>query len=473
MSVTTRLMAALGIDTSQYDRGLDGAKVKATEFERSFGKIGASIGGALTAGISAGAVIGFGKRAMETAVQIEHLSKTSGLTAEQVQTLSDAIEEAGGNAEALGPATTKIRDAQGQVIAGNKGVIESLQRAGIAASAFAGASMSDALLMIAKAGERASWQGEAFSAVADLLGTKAIPQLQLALSKLATDGWGRMTEEMRQSGEMMSNQLVKDLADSQREIQHWCDVTTTIIGTALAGWRREFSGQGKGIITSGIRSMFGLDNVQDVVELTKQDTDRMARAAKRDSDRAAAQAAPRDKIDVEAMRKEREAIDAEREKRADMLRTDEERLAKLRERRASLTNALDIEKAITEETKLQQRIADQQADERERRAKERIAEEDRAAKAEEQQLERLRQGVLDLQEARERKALNDLESRRGIWERVGDFNRDRMPESERLGGTIGRNRQFGVAGIASQELNKIKDAIDTSNRLLETIAGER
>jgi hypothetical protein len=463
MSATARLMAALGLDTSQFTRGLDGAKTQAGSFEKSFISMGKSVAGAFGIGAGIAGMVSLGKRAVEAATEIDRGAKVTRLSAEQFQTFGDAIEESGGKAEGLIAVMTKIKDAQGQVDSGNKTVAKSLESAGISAEAFASAGADKALLMLAQAGERASWTGKEFSAVADIIGVKQLPELQEALSSLATNGWDKLTAAMRASGEMMDSATVKSLVESRQEIQHVNDSVTALSGKVLALTRH--------LLALPSRLAFGLSEGEGPEEITMQDARRMARNAKDLYDRKQAakeQARAEAEAAAEAAAVEKRApllqkIMDEQERREDLTASTDEKIERSRNKQIILEGAailqqanaeahlaaiLDLERERTNEATLRKQKQQEETRELEKQAK---LEQDRARAVVDQRKDRFERGA-------------------SILERIGAFA-TREPELAARGGQIGADRGAGLRPMFEGALRDIRQQIDEMNRSLNPIAG--
>jgi hypothetical protein len=180
MSATARIMAALGIDTTQFQRGLDGARTKTTSFEQSLKSVSA-----LAKVAFAGEMI---KRLAQTTKEIEQFQKETGRQLVNPQALEQL--KAGG-AEITGvwlQAKAAVVGFVGNIALGTKAV-----------AAFAGA-------MAGGSSWAESWRaaGKAVNDATDAMLEAAAREQQSRLRSAAE------TKRMER--------LTKDIADSQRTL---------------------------------------------------------------------------------------------------------------------------------------------------------------------------------------------------------------------------------------------------------------
>lgn len=332
MGAIAELKAVLGLDTTPFKRGMDGAKSQAKGFASDFKSTMSTIGGALGVGVGVGTFVALGKQAIEAGFQIERMAKLTGLASDQYQALADAVEDSGGDASALGQAFLRIRDAQGQVVNGNKAVIESLRRAGIEASVFSRAGAAQAFEMIARAGRNAGWEGEAFTGIADVLSIRSLPQLRAALDEVADKGLGGLTDAFRKSGEYIP---AKQLAEARLELKRLEDQSVAFAGKFVAAMRNGLEWWTsprtwkplEEQLADGMNPVEAITDPKERARLRqKMEDDAKAERQKQEATDRANEQATADK-DLAAADRE---LDAAREKQittAEKLRLSEERLA--------------------------------------------------------------------------------------------------------------------------------------------------
>ena len=431
-TVVAQLKAILGLDTGPYSKGMKQAVSQAQSFRSAFSGVMSGLG----AGFSVGAIVSLGKEAVNVGFQIEKMSKQFRVGSMEYQALADAIEDSGGDSDQLVQAFTKIIDAQGQVAGGNEKISKTLAQAGIDAQAFASAGTADALEMIANAGAAASWKGEEFSAIIDILGMRNVPQLQLALQELASKGLKNLTDEFASSAEAISSQASKTGENLKLFYKNVWD-------SIVAG-----ASETMNVIAELGRAPARGFGVGDVEELSPADATRIVKATKAKKDAADAEKArkksmiaqPETTGELSKARTAEDQLDeqlrAERQKRL----TDEEQLTAATQERLRLEQLaadstmdaigtkkmeLEIAKAITAEMALRQRL------------------DDKAARA--------KQEETDL---RERLAGALRGERRSAFNSFGDLG----DEASRLGGMIGPSRAEGLraASTASTDVQILR-----------------
>jgi len=114
------------------------------------------------------------------------MAAQTGVAVESFQRLQRAVRDAGGQDQHLVNALTRIKDAQGEVITGDKIMLEALERLNISAEAFVASDVDGATLLLAQALTKSGNAANEFSAVADIIGQRNAPKLIEAFNAMAT-----------------------------------------------------------------------------------------------------------------------------------------------------------------------------------------------------------------------------------------------------------------------------------------------
>lgn len=186
------------IDTRNYERGVDRMRKKNKRFGGGLDKTKSKISsafkitaivafvGALARGISK--LVSFGS-------ELNDLSQSIDVNIENMQAWTKAIEDGGGKQQDLVNAMNRVRDAQGRVADGDETMIDAVKRLGISTSEFISLNTEDAMMKIAKSLTASGNEANRMNAVADMMGTRALPRIINGLN-MAAGGLDKFKEKI-------------------------------------------------------------------------------------------------------------------------------------------------------------------------------------------------------------------------------------------------------------------------------------
>lgn len=241
----------LGLDSSEFNKGLAEAERKTKSFSHRLGSfVGApfaSIGGKLTALVSAGALAKLTKDAVQFASSLVDGAEAARVSVESYQALSFAAREAGVDQDKMAAALAKLSNNAQAALDGNEGLQKALARLGLEYKTFAALAPDKQLETLGRAYVASGADAKAFAAVSDLLGEKAGPRLVQVIKRLADDGLSGVAKAAEDAGQMLSALDAVKLDALGDSIDRWKTRALVAIGEVVTGlgdlWKR-ITGQG-------------------------------------------------------------------------------------------------------------------------------------------------------------------------------------------------------------------------------------
>ena len=220
------LVAQLGLDATGFQLGLKKSEGSVKAFSKS---VNSEIKGGLAAAFGAAAIGAASKSVIDYAGQVNDLASRLGVSAEMAQALSYAIKQSGGSMEDLEKAFIRIAVNQQAALGGNPELIEAFQRLGVSADDLRNKRFDQIFLGMAKAQESAAETGQQLADVLQVLGktgVKLLPAMK--------EGLAGATEEAKNLGVVMSNEVIKSLDDMGDRIELVKGQLVGSLGPALA-----------------------------------------------------------------------------------------------------------------------------------------------------------------------------------------------------------------------------------------------
>ena len=230
-------MTKLGLDTTQFQRGMAGSM----KLLKSFARAGAVlVVGAI--GLMTRAAINLGSRISDMSIQLN-----IGTTA--LQSLQFSAIKAGVEVGILERALRNVQTRTSEAINGNKRYAEAFDRLGINIKAFAELSIEKRLEAIAIAQSNATDKASAYNDIAIILGERAGPKMQEILKELAgPGGYQGLEEAAKDAGQVMTTDTIERMdkvSDRIKLTKNWWTVLTSHILSVvvpafgvLGGWVR-------------------------------------------------------------------------------------------------------------------------------------------------------------------------------------------------------------------------------------------
>lgn len=267
-SVIGALRVTLGLDSAAFDKGAEKTsrnfgrlKKDADGLSSGFGEVGVSLGklsgvlAGLIGGLSLGALAAAGKQALDFADDLATAADQTGIGVERFQTLKQTFRALEISGETFDKSMRSLLATLGDVQNGvDSGATKALDRMGITSRILNGEiDTTDKLLdAIADSAKGFGTQAEFASAVTDIFGKKAGPQLAAALRN-GSEALKNMEADLRSAGTVLTEEQINKLADANEVIDRWqenasyrmaifaADAITAFekAGAAFDEWRRK------------------------------------------------------------------------------------------------------------------------------------------------------------------------------------------------------------------------------------------
>jgi hypothetical protein len=198
--------------------------------------------------------------AFDMAAQIKEQSANLSLSAESYQVLSNVITDAGGDVTQLSTALTTYQQQLNQARNGTGQASVEFRRLGLDVDQLSRMPLQLQLEEVARAMFSAGNETRAFDSGVQLLGARNAPRLMGALKELATEGYGKLADEMRDAGRVMTDDTVQRLAAAQQQIKKFHQEMAISIGEQIGATMEENPDAVKTVV----------DGAADIVKYTGQ-----------------------------------------------------------------------------------------------------------------------------------------------------------------------------------------------------------
>jgi len=287
------------LDSRNYERNVDKMRQKNSKFNGGLGKVKGMMKKAFAVAAIIAVVRAIARATMALVnfgSELSDMAAQTGISVESFQKLQRAVRDAGGESQHLVNALTRVKDAQGEVVSGDKMMIEAFDRLGISIGDVASMNTEELFLEISKSLTASGNSADRFSAVADVIGQRNVPKLLEAMNQLANDGFGAMSDGLV----TMSN-------DSAQ--------TLDIVADRWERWKNNV----KTASASVVADLFGLnDSIQREINKREAQAERIAEIERKTREEAARTL----RLKEQTARKEK--IAKEEDKRAKQIKKIEE-----------------------------------------------------------------------------------------------------------------------------------------------------
>ncbi len=183
------------------------------------------------------------------AKEIKQNASDIGFTGEQYQVFKNELHESGLDMSRLTMAVGHQTESLAAARTGAGAAAAAYRELGLSASAVEALPTAERLLVVARATLNATDQTKAFSAAGQILGVRGLPSLLGALKSLSTDGYGKLSEEMKNANRIMSDDNAAALRNAEKQIEKLKQQLTIVSG--------EFVGVGLAVKNSFSKDTFG------------------------------------------------------------------------------------------------------------------------------------------------------------------------------------------------------------------------
>lgn len=229
----------LGLDSSDFDKGLADAERKTKSFSYRIGSfVGApfqSIGARLGTLVSAGLLAKLTKDAVSFASSLTDAAEATRTTVESYQALAYAARDAGASQEKMTAALSKVSNNAQAALQGNEEYRKSLERLQIDVAGFAALSPDRQLEALGRAYVSTGMTAQGFAAVAKLIGEEAGPKLIEVLKRLGNEGLDGVTKAAREAGQVLDELDAKKLDRLADAMEQWKTRALISIGEVVTG----------------------------------------------------------------------------------------------------------------------------------------------------------------------------------------------------------------------------------------------
>lgn len=192
------------LNTQPFNSGLKGMESKvggfASKLQGAYKAAGAAV--------AVGAMVKLGKATLDTADNIDNLSKQLQLGLESTQSLKVMMDEAGMSITSFNTVVATAKNAQAEALTGNKQFADSFAKIGIELDDLRGMNMEQVIEATARAMAESGDNAEVNAAAIDILGSRSV-KLEGVLKQLGSEGFSALNARMLETGQIMGEDLVR------------------------------------------------------------------------------------------------------------------------------------------------------------------------------------------------------------------------------------------------------------------------
>jgi hypothetical protein len=181
-------------------------------------KTAASVKASLAGAFSTAAIVGFAKSVIDLADEVDGAANRIGISVESFQALSSSALLNSSSMATMEDALVKLRDAQGETLKGNTALTDAFASLGISAERVVGLNVDELMVEIGQKFNGAENQAQAFTAVVDILGKSAGPDLTATLRELGELGLQGVIDKSREAGHSIDADMIAMMAKAQPAI---------------------------------------------------------------------------------------------------------------------------------------------------------------------------------------------------------------------------------------------------------------
>ncbi len=238
MSISSSIIAKVGLDGAGFKTGLASLKAQAQSFRTGvmgmFRGIGGQIFGALGLGAGIAGISMLTRNTIAAGSKISDLATQLRIGTTELQALQAAACDAGVEESKLENILNNVNQRTADAIDGNKGYQEAFKRLGIDLHNFVSLPLEGKLQALGKAYKESGASLESLNDVSEILGVKTGPKMLEVLERLATEGMDALTQAAIESGQVMDEETIAALDRAGDEIGRWQNKIIVAFGGFLA-----------------------------------------------------------------------------------------------------------------------------------------------------------------------------------------------------------------------------------------------
>jgi hypothetical protein len=221
-------MAMLGMDASQFTKGVDQAERRT----KGFGSMLDGMKGKIAAAFTVGAIVGVVKNVASAASDIADMAENLGVTTDQIQGMIIAAKQFGIEGEDIASMLNKLTLAQSEFVSGSPSqeLVDRMEALGISID---DADAMNAAEFFEAVATGAGKSADGLNSALKMLG-KTGPKFQAFMKLTAGVGIGGMISGAKDSGELMSESDIKATdALMDGKIQSWKNKIAKVVGVVV------------------------------------------------------------------------------------------------------------------------------------------------------------------------------------------------------------------------------------------------
>ena len=238
MSLTSSIIARVGLDGAGFKTGLASLKAQAQGFRTGvmgmFRGIGGQILGALGLGAGVAGISILARSTIAAGSKISDMASELRIGSTELQALQYVAKDAGVDVSMLENSIRNLNQKTMDACDGNAKYQESFARLGIDLQKFVALSPEQKLAALGAAYKASGESLEAYNDISDILGTKVGPKLLEMLQRISSEGMDALTQSAIEAGQVMDEETIASLDRAQDEIGRWQNKVIVAFGGFLA-----------------------------------------------------------------------------------------------------------------------------------------------------------------------------------------------------------------------------------------------
>jgi len=233
MSAIARIKALLGLDSKDFKRGMKDAQKSVKSFQSTIKSVGVALGAAF----SIGAITQMTRSAISFGAEISRTSRNLGINAQALQTLIQVGSDFGINTEQMRDRLGKLAVVLARLRDGTGPYEAALWKAGVNTEKLKGdsATLTGFIEDLGRALSGAGSRFEALSLLSKIFSEENAPRMIELLKRVGSEGMDPLIEKTKKLTGVLSDVDAKKLEDAETNIANLKKKVTISFGTAVGG----------------------------------------------------------------------------------------------------------------------------------------------------------------------------------------------------------------------------------------------
>lgn len=246
-------------------RGYRGSTNRARQATQNFNRIARRMLGIVGALAGARGLQSMVQSAMRMGAELSNLSRQLNINIEAMQVYNGLMRNAGGTQEQM---TSALQRMQQAIVQGGDGLTtytRAFDRLNLNVDDLAKLRPEEQFERIAQAVANAENQQQALTAVSEIFGRSAAPQLMTVLNRLGTEGYANLAGEIRRTFGIMDQETADRLEEAGNRIEQFRTRMTIRLGEIIVGDQNFAALKELGYRMMSVAEQFGLQVVRGLV----------------------------------------------------------------------------------------------------------------------------------------------------------------------------------------------------------------